>query len=532
MVQTWILSDSYKLGGIDLTASPQAIFTVNSTYTTASNLVTVEADETSGGGYARPNLTVQSNAINSDGYGEINYVQFSLTASGGNITYDRIALAADGDWVAFANFGTTQTLTSGNTATFEITFTNGESGATITGSDGQSAFTTATFGFAQPAIGATVAVTVGNSDWLVVGAYCAFSDGANLGFYEVTAIGSATAVTLKNLGYGSSAAPATAMAAGGLFVPSGIKGEDGAQFETFTGAPATFTPSQADFIAIKTDVTPNLFYRTTGATPGALSPWGSYQTFTGDPGAYTPTTANILYVRTDASPNLLYRSTGLTLGALQEIGGAGGCCLEGFLVLNAGTSLGTDEIGIDGPDFSASTSLLLSDFGRADGFDWSTYVIGLFTPGSIVFIQGKESGAVVWLRVTDAYYLSGGIVEFDNIFTTETGTFLDGEPMSVSVYRSPVACHSDQTGNFSLSSDIPLRYFVDCSGGGVTATVPTAASAGKIAHLIKVLPGATGNTLTISRSGSDLLEGGTSLVLVEGDALTLHSDGASNWWIS
>jgi len=50
----------------------------------------------------------------------------------------------------------------------------------------------------------------------------------------------------------------------------------------------------------------------------------AYTTFTGDPTGFTPTVANQLHVKTDNSPNLLYRSTGTTSGALTAIGAAGG----------------------------------------------------------------------------------------------------------------------------------------------------------------------------------------------------------------
>lgn len=46
--------------------------------------------------------------------------------------------------------------------------------------------------------------------------------------------------------------------------------------------------------------------------------------FTGDPTAYTPTESGILVVRTDVTPNVLYRTTGTTLGAVTRVGAAEG----------------------------------------------------------------------------------------------------------------------------------------------------------------------------------------------------------------
>lgn len=45
--------------------------------------------------------------------------------------------------------------------------------------------------------------------------------------------------------------------------------------------------------------------------------------FTGSPSAFTPTETGVFYVKTDVTPNRLYRSTGTTAGALAEIGSAG-----------------------------------------------------------------------------------------------------------------------------------------------------------------------------------------------------------------
>lgn len=92
--------------------------------------------------------------------------------------------------------------------------------------------------------------------------------------------------------------------------------------------------------------------------------------------------------------------------------------------------------------------------------------------------------------------------------------------------------YSSQTTSFTASDAIPSRYAVNCSGGSYTATIPEASTASGVSHLFKVLVGAGANTLTLARSGSDLIDGQTSVVLNEGEAVTLHSDGSSNWWVS
>lgn len=44
-------------------------------------------------------------------------------------------------------------------------------------------------------------------------------------------------------------------------------------------------------------------------------------TFTGDPAAYVPAVAGVLVLKTDVTPNQLYRTTGTTAGAVTAIGG-------------------------------------------------------------------------------------------------------------------------------------------------------------------------------------------------------------------
>jgi len=65
--------------------------------------------------------------------------------------------------------------------------------------------TTTTSSFTQPAVGSTVDVAVTSTAWMFVGQYVFVAGG---GLYQVTAIGSGTSVTLRNLGDGASAAAA------------------------------------------------------------------------------------------------------------------------------------------------------------------------------------------------------------------------------------------------------------------------------------------------------------------------------------
>lgn len=61
-------------------------------------------------------------------------------------------------------------------------------------------------------------------------------------------------------------------------------------------------------------------------------------------------------------------------------------------------------------------------------------------------------------------------------------------------------------------------------------TLPLAAGL-DVEHLIKRIDNSA-NTLTIARSGSDLIDGEVSQVLSPYEAVWVNSDGGSNWWLS
>lgn len=90
--------------------------------------------------------------------------------------------------------------------------------------------------------------------------------------------------------------------------------------------------------------------------------------------------------------------------------------------------------------------------------------------------------------------------------------------------------YSAKTSNFTVSAVRGYRYFVDCTGGNITVTLPTALGR-DVNHLIKRVDN-TVNTLTIARSGADLIDGEVSQSLSPYEAVWVNSDGGSNWWLS
>lgn len=103
----------------------------------------------------------------------------------------------------------------------------GERGATgatgSAGSNGVSSYTLLTIADVMPAVNATFSATVQNSDWIGVGQHLFIE---NIGYFVATAVPDSTHVTLQNLGYGPNVAPGTAIDAGSLLSPAGVKGDN------------------------------------------------------------------------------------------------------------------------------------------------------------------------------------------------------------------------------------------------------------------------------------------------------------------
>lgn len=87
------------------------------------------------------------------------------------------------------------------------------------GSNGLNAFSTTTADFIVPAIGATVTVLVTSSLWMVVGQIVIFTGPDN---FEVTAVPTATSVTVKFLGYPGDGNPGDTVSSGSKVSPAGI----------------------------------------------------------------------------------------------------------------------------------------------------------------------------------------------------------------------------------------------------------------------------------------------------------------------
>ena len=85
------------------------------------------------------------------------------------------------------------------------------------------------------------------------------------------------------------------------------------------------------------------------------------------------------------------------------------------------------------------------------------------------------------------------------------------------------------TGDSPVSSAVSTHYSADTSGGAITINLPALAG-GNAGKEIRVKLKTAGNTLTLDGNASETIDGSTTYTLtVQNQAVTLVSDGSSNW---
>ncbi len=117
--------------------------------------------------------------------------------------------------------------------------------------------------------------------------------------------------------------------------------------------------------------------------------------------------------------------------------------------------------------------------------------------------------------------------------------FVDGSADKIGVNNSTPGSGLHVNSSFATaitakSQDYTLTaqdhtVLVNCSGGNVTITLPTAVGCAGRLYVIKRVD-SSGNSVNIDANGSEQIEGSTSLVgVASGGSLTLQSDN-SGWW--
>lgn len=156
--------------------------------------------------------------------------------------------------VVLTNLGYTGNATPGATiSSGSKVISSGIQGATgNTGATGQAAYTTTTANFTQPAVAATVSVSVVSTTWMTSGMTLFVGGG---GYYTVSSITNTTTVVLNNTGYTGNTAPGGTISSGSGVSSGGIQGIQGNTGATgqnaYTTTTANFTqPAVAATVSV------------------------------------------------------------------------------------------------------------------------------------------------------------------------------------------------------------------------------------------------------------------------------------------
>ena len=154
----------------------------------------------------------------------------------------------------------------------------------------------------------------------------------------------------------------------------------------------------------------------------------------------------------------------------------------------------------------------------------------------------RLDGAVPEVVVNQQHGINGDDSLIDFRVESENSThifFVDGSADKVGVNNSTPGSGLHVNSSFataitSKQQDYTLTasdhtVLVNCSGGNVTITLPTAVGCPGRLYVIKRVD-TSGNSVNIDANGSEQIEGSTSLVgVAAGGSLTLQSDN-SGWW--
>lgn len=147
---------------------------------------------------------------------------------------------------------------------------------------------------------------------------------------------------------------------------------------------------------------------------------------------------------------------------------------------------------------------------------------------------------------------AGGPVTYDSAFSTAVGGYPRGSVLTNTSYNGQWLCTINNNTNdpdasganwmnlvrtkttITATGSLSIRnlgiVLVDATAGNITVTLPGhSAAIGIPLYFEFVRVDTTANTVTISRSGSNMIEGLVSMPLAVGNRISLMSDGVSAW---
>lgn len=188
---------------------------------------------------------------------------------------------------------------------------------------------------------------------------------------------------------------------------------------------------------------------------------------------------------------------------------------------------GTATAGTAPLKFSSGTLLSAAEAGAVEFNTDSLYFT--ITTGTVrkkVALYDDSSGATGDLYYRDS---SANFVRLPVGSTGKTLRVSGGLPAWSDVDTNPIMATSTKTSNYTITGT-DVVVFANAASGNVTVTLPTASSFTGYRFYVKRID-SSANSCTIARSGSDTLDGQTSISLdLQYTCLTVISNG-STWYI-
>jgi hypothetical protein len=182
-----------------------------------------------------------------------------------------------------------------------------------------------------------------------------------------------------------------------------------------------------------------------------------------------------------------------------------------------------------------AASLVPSDF------DDESVPLTAIESGTLDYILTAQGAgvAVEWKSATAYHDLVKGYANLTNVgkvlITDSAGTA--GEAANLQVANNALDIDmgidlksvSIAVGDSPYSLGAQIVVYVDASGGDVTVNLPSASARGDRTYWVKKTD-SSGNVVILSPDGADTFEGESDAeIRTEGESLTFHSDGTSNW---
>lgn len=121
--------------------------------------------------------------------------------------------------------------------------------------------------------------------------------------------------------------------------------------------------------------------------------------------------------------------------------------------------------------------------------------------------------------------LSIGPVAAQSCFMS--GPWQQGGPFTVTDRMAVALTAITTTGSIAFNAG---PFVTISNAGATTVTLPAANTVNALSMLLRIKNIGAGTT-TITRAGTDLIDGATTAALTTKQSIDLQSDGSSNWWI-